>query len=50
MNSLPQPFESIKCIVRVDPCVEDPLLELLGLCLKITFPIFAVASASAVVL
>ena len=50
MNSLPQPFESIKCIVLVDPCVEDPLLELLGLCLRITFPIFAVASASAVVL
>ncbi len=50
MKSLLQPFESVKCIVLVDPCVEDPLLELLGLCLKITFPIFAVASASAVVL
>lgn len=50
MNSLPQPFESVNRIVRVDPCVEDPLLELLGLCLRITFPIFAVASGSAVVL
>ena len=48
---LPQPFESVNCIVLVDPCVvEDPLLELLGLCLNITFPIFAVASVSAVVL
>ena len=50
LDPLLQPFERVKCHVLVDPCVEDPLLELLGLCLRMTFPIFAVGSASAVVL